>query len=127
MSKVPVFDEEGKVVARVEYNDRLDFWDGRNMTCGSTGRHLGYTKLKSGSYVLIHGSQWQDERAHGEIVSAEELIQAAARNGHLDNLFARYPELRSVGFSDDEADQGYAQACENAGFGREQSDDMMRG
>jgi hypothetical protein len=30
-------------------------------------------------------------------------------------------------FDDDEADQGYAQACENAGFGREQSDDMMRG
>jgi hypothetical protein len=30
-------------------------------------------------------------------------------------------------FDDDAADQGYAQACENAGFGREQSDDMVRG
>ncbi|GEM_PF-3211657 len=30
-------------------------------------------------------------------------------------------------FDDDAADQGYVQACENAGFGREQSDDMMRG
>jgi hypothetical protein len=29
--------EGGNVVARVRYNRNLDFWDGRNWTCGETG------------------------------------------------------------------------------------------
>lgn len=95
MVKVPVY-EDGQVVARVEYNTDFDFWDGRNNTCGSTGRHLGYTKLKSGKYVLIHGTQWQGERASAEVVSGEELVQAAARTGHLDDLYANYPELKGT-------------------------------
>lgn len=93
MSKVPVYDGE-RVIARVNYNSNLDFWDGRNMTSGSTGRHLGYTRLKSGAWVLIYGTQWQGERDHAEVVSQDELIQAAARTGHLSEVYDRYPELR---------------------------------
>ena len=54
MGKVNVY-EDGKVIARVQYNDNLDYWDGKNWTCGSIGRHLGLTRLrKSGrcSYYL---------------------------------------------------------------------------
>jgi putative transposon-encoded protein len=95
MAKVPVYDE-GEVVARVEYNSNLDFWDGRNWTSGSTGRHLGYTRLKSGKFVLIHGTQWQGERASAEVVTPEEIVQAAARTGHLDDVYAAYPELKGT-------------------------------
>jgi len=103
MSKVPVYEDEN-VVARVEYNQNLDFWDGRNWTCGSTGRHLGYTKLKkSGKYVLIHGTQWQGERASAEVVTGEELVQAAARTDHIEDLYADYPELKGT-LADEEAD-----------------------
>lgn len=99
---IPVYDEDGRVIARVKYNDKLDFWDGRNITCGSTGRHMGYTRLKSGKWVLIHGTQWQGERDYGEVISAERLIQEAARTGHLNELYANYPELMAIGLPDEE-------------------------
>lgn len=102
MSKVPVY-EEGEVIAQVKENNALDFWDGRNWTCGSTGRHLGYTRLKSGKWVLIHGSQWQGDRDHAEVVTAEELVQAAARTGCLDELYTEYPELKGL-LPDEEAE-----------------------
>jgi putative transposon-encoded protein len=95
MAKVPVYDD-GEVVARVEYNSKLDFWDGRNMTSGSTGRHLGYTRLKSGKFVLIHGTQWQGEQVTAEVVTPEELVQAAARTGHLDEIYTAFPELKGT-------------------------------
>lgn len=79
-NKVNVTDEEGKVIARVEYNSDLDFWDGNNWTSGSTGRHLGITKLKKlDAYVLIHGTQWQGERDTAEIVTDEAALQAILR------------------------------------------------
>jgi hypothetical protein len=92
---VPVL-ENGKVIAQVDYNDALDYWDGHNYTCGSTGRHLGYTRLKSGKWVLIHGSQWQGEQNSAEVVTAEELVQAAARTGNLDELYKTYPDLKTT-------------------------------
>lgn len=101
MVLIPVF-EDGKVIAQVEENNNLDFWDGRNYTSGSTGRHLGYTRLQSGKWVLIHGTQWQGERASAEVVSAEDLIQAAAKTNHLDEIFETYPELSESGFLDKE-------------------------
>lgn len=103
MTKVPVF-EDGQVITRVEHNTNLDFWDGHNWTSGSTGRHLGYTRLKSGKFVLIHGTQWQDEKDRAEVVTPGELIQAAARTGHLEDLYADYPELRDIGLPDEEAE-----------------------
>ena len=73
MAKIPVY-EDGNIIARVNYNSDLDYWDGRNWTCGSTGHHKGLTKLKkSGQYVLIHGTQWQGERDSAEIISKEEV------------------------------------------------------
>src|SRR5690554_3372068 len=74
------FHEE--VVARVRYNQDLDYWDGRNFTCGSTGRHKGITKLRDGNYVLIHGTQWQGEKDYAEIISAEEALQEILKSGN---------------------------------------------
>lgn len=59
----------GELVATVKYNQNLDVWNGSNWQNGGTGRHLGITKLSDGSYVLIHGSDWQGDTDTANIVS----------------------------------------------------------
>jgi len=96
MSKVNVLDEEGNVVARVEYNSNLDHWDGSNWTAGSMGIHKGITKLKDGRYVLIHGSDWQGDQSYGEIISKEQAIQEIVKGNVLlikEKKFADLNEL----------------------------------
>ncbi len=93
MVKVNVY-EGGKIIARVQYNDNLDYWDGKNWTCGSPGRHLGLTRLrKSGQYVLIHGTDFQGEQDRAEIVTDEEAYQAIASSGNFE-LLEKFPDLR---------------------------------
>ena len=92
--KVNVKDAEGKVIARVLYNSNLDNWNGSNWTSGSTGRHLGLTRLKkSGQYVLIHGTQWQGEINTAEIISPKEAYQIILQMDHED-LLEKYPDLK---------------------------------
>jgi hypothetical protein len=87
--------EDGQIIARVNYNKNLDYWDGRNWTCGSTGRHKGLTKLKDGRYVLIHGTQWQGESNHGEIISDTEALQEIMESGNIKLLEdRRFKELK---------------------------------
>jgi hypothetical protein len=82
--RVNVYRDEtyDEVVARVRYNQDLDYWDGHNYTNGGTGLHLGITKLKSGEYVLIHGTQWQGGTDRGVIVSADAALQAILKSGN---------------------------------------------
>jgi len=106
--KVPVYDGED-IVAHVKYNSNLDYWDGRNYTCGSTGRHLGITVLKDGRFVLIHGTQWQGERSHAEIVPAEEALRAIIRTDSTELLesprFKALQELYNEKFSNQELEE----------------------
>jgi hypothetical protein len=92
---IPVYDEEGEVIGEVEYNSNLDFWDGRNSTCGSTGRHKGLTQLESGEYVLIHGTQWQGERDYAEIISPERAVKEIIASGNHE-LFESFPQLAEL-------------------------------
>jgi hypothetical protein len=93
MAKVNVY-EDGKVIARVDYNDNLDYWDGKNWTCGSMGRHLGLTRLrKSGKYVLIHGTDFLGEQDRAEIISDEEAYQQILTSGNIE-LLEKFPDLR---------------------------------
>ena len=86
-----------EVVARVRYNQNLDFWDGRNFTCGSTGRHKGLTKLKDGRYVLIHGTQWQGEKDYAIVISAEQALQEILKSGNHDLLETKkFRELKEL-------------------------------
>lgn len=92
--RVNVCNDEGTVIARVQYNSNLDFWDGHNWTCGSVGRHLGITKLrKSGKFVLIHGTQWQNERDYAEVISPEQAYQEILQSENM-GLLDKYPELK---------------------------------
>jgi len=92
---IPVYNENGEVVGEVEYNANLDFWDGRNRTCGSTGRHKGLTQLESGEYVLIHGTQWQGERDYAETISPMQAVKEIISSGNHE-LFDRFPELAEL-------------------------------
>ena len=65
---------DGDVIARVRYNQNLDYWDGRNWQNGGVGRHKGITKLKDGRYVIIIGSDWQGERDYAYVVVADEAL-----------------------------------------------------
>ncbi len=64
--------ENGEIVGVVEYTNNLDRWDGRNMSSGSLGRHIGIGKTKDGKYYVCHGTQWENETDFAEIVSEEE-------------------------------------------------------
>lgn len=89
--------EDGDVIARVRYNQNLDFWDGRNFTCGSTGRHKGLTKLKDGRYVLIHGTQWQGEKDWAEIISPQQALQEILKSGNTELLETKkFAELKKL-------------------------------
>jgi hypothetical protein len=94
--RVNVYDE-GEVVARVRYNCNLDFWDGRNFTCGTTGRHKGLTKLKDGRYVLIHGTQWQGEKDYAEIITPQQALQEVLKSGNTELLkLKKFKELKQA-------------------------------
>jgi len=89
--------EQDRVVARVKYNACLDYWDGSNWTCGSTGRHKGLTRLKDGRYVLIHGTQWQGERDWAEIISPEQALQEILKSGNVELLEKKkFAELKTL-------------------------------
>ena len=98
------------VVARVRYNQDLDYWDGNNNTNGGIGMHKGITKLKDGRYVIIIGSQWQGAKDYAYIVSAEEALQEILKsdNGQLLNT-KKFVQLKMlyegtmVGEEEDEA------------------------
>lgn len=102
--------EEREVIARVKYNQDLDYWDGRNFTNGGTGRHLGLTKLKDGNYVLIHGTQWEGEKDFGVIATAEEVLQEIIKSDSLELLekkkYAELKELYEAKMVEEETSQG---------------------
>lgn len=94
--KVNVY-EYGGVIARVRYNSNLDYWDGSNWTCGSTGHHKGLTKLKNGQYVLIHGTQWQGEQDWAEAITADQALQEVLQSGNTELLDKpKFSELKKL-------------------------------
>ncbi|MHA1488536.1 MAG: hypothetical protein ACTSRI_02640 [Promethearchaeota archaeon] len=87
--------EEEEVIGDVEYNQRLDFWNGRNYQNGGTGRHLGFGQLGDGRFFLIFGTQWQGESAHAEIVSPETIVKEAIKSENIQEL-DDFPELLDI-------------------------------
>lgn len=89
MSRIPVYDDDGNIVARVEFNNNLDYWDGHNYSCGSMGEHLGITRLKDGRFVIINGTDWQGQRDTAHIASKEDALAAVIRSGN-EELMQKY-------------------------------------
>lgn len=91
------YDLDGDVIARVRYNQNLDYWDGRNWQNGGMGRHKGITRLKDGRYVLIHGTQWQGEKDWAEIISPKQALQEILKSGNHDLLETKkFRELKEL-------------------------------
>ena len=67
--------EDMDVIGTVKYNDNLDIWNGRNWQNGGAGLHLGLTKVSNGSFVLIHGTDWEGNKDWAEIISDEHAFQ----------------------------------------------------
>ena len=80
------YDLGGDVIARVRFNQNLDYWDGRNWQNGGMGRHKGITKLRDGRYVIIIGSDWQGERDYAYVVDADEALQEILKAQQLELL-----------------------------------------
>ena len=91
------YDFGGDVIARVRYNQNLDYWDGRNWQNGGMGRHKGITKLKDGRYVIIIGSDWQGERDYAYTVDADEALQEILKAQQLELLDTKkFAELKKL-------------------------------
>ncbi len=84
--RVNVYDKDGDIIARVRYNQDLDYWSGYNFQNGGVGRHKGITKLKDGRYVIIMGSDWQGERDYAYVVDADEALQEILKSGNTELL-----------------------------------------
>ncbi len=99
MYKIPVYTtDEGRgepVVARVQYNQMLDNWNGSNWQRGGVGRHLGLTILRDGTPVLIYGTNWQGERDYGVTVTPQEALAAILGTDDADDILAQ-PRFRSL-------------------------------
>lgn len=94
---VNVYGDNGKVIARVKANNNLDWWDGSNWTCGSTGRHKGLTCLADGRYVLIHTTQWQGEHDYAEIISEKRALQEILKANAVELLEEpKFAELKKL-------------------------------
>ena len=92
---VVLYDVDGEVIGDVKYNERLDFYDGRNYTCGSTGHHKGFGQLKDGRFYIIYGTQWQGERDYAEICDGKEIVAEAIKTGNIGEL-KEFPELMKI-------------------------------
>ena len=95
--RVNVTDEDGNALGRVRYNSNLDYWDGRNWSNGGVGIHLGLTKLKDGSYVLIHGTQWEGAIDSAKVVSPMMALQSILKSQNLDLLDTKkFKDLKTL-------------------------------
>ena len=99
MYRIPVYEQEGRpdaqIVARVQYNQMLDNWNGSNWQRGGVGRHLGLTILRDGTPVLIYGTNWQGERDYGVAVTQREAIHAIMGTDDAGDILAQ-PRFRSL-------------------------------
>jgi len=93
---VRLFDGD-EVVGVVKYTDNLDFYDGRNYSCGGVGRHLGIGKLKNGKWYVCYGTQWQGERDYAEVISESTAKKLCLQHNPdiYETLFDEKPEILS--------------------------------
>ena len=86
-----------EVVARVRYNQNLDYWDGRKWQNEGTDRHKGITKLRGGRYAIIKGTDWEGERDYAYIVDADKASHENLKAQRLELLETKkFAELKKL-------------------------------
>jgi len=83
---VKVYEDYGneEIIADVDYNNKLDMWNGSNWQSGGTGKHKGLTRLEDGRFVLIFGSDWQGISDYGIIIDEDRALNEILESGDLD-------------------------------------------
>lgn len=84
---VPLFDENGMAIGRVNCQYNCDIWDGHNWQNGGAGNHRGVGKTTTGKFYIIHGSDWEGVQSTANIVSKEEAESLAIASGMEDDDF----------------------------------------
>ena len=100
---INVYDNQsgyGKIIARVEANARLDYWDGNNFTNGGVGLHKGITKLRKPHdpdrpYVIIVTSQWSGDKDYGYCVDKDTAVDEILNSGSEEAGWI-WPELNEI-------------------------------
>lgn len=96
-----------EIIARVRYNNILDYWNGTDWCNGRLGTHKGLTKLKDGRYVLIEGSDYEGDKDTAYVISKEEALKQILRSGNLDLLkLKKWKELNDL-YLDPYSDKKY--------------------
>ena len=90
-------EDDLQVIARVQYNNNLDYWDGRNFQNGGLGLHKGLTKLKDGRYVIIKTSQWEGYKDKAYVISPHMALQEILKSyNHYLLDFKKFKELKDL-------------------------------
>lgn len=101
--KINVYEEnpntyiDNKVIARVQYNCYLDYWNGLGWNSGLIGKHKGITRLKNGDYVLIEGSDYVGEKNFGYIIDENIALNEILKSNNMDLLkMKKFKELNEL-------------------------------
>ena len=90
------------IVGKVTYNQDLDFWDGRNYSCGQCGYHNGIARLKKPYkdgrlFVLIVGTDYQGEKDWASLKTDQEILDIIIDSNNLEILEKRgYKRLKDL-------------------------------
>jgi len=85
-------------VGYVKANNKLDTWDGSNMTFrGATGEHAGITKLRrtidGKRFVLIRTTQWSGGRDYAYLITDDEARSLLIETGNKELLKKWFPNF----------------------------------
>lgn len=78
--------ENKEIIADVNINTNLDYWDGTKWTSGGISQHKGLTKLKDGRFVLIYSTDWKKEDDIAVLISKRDAIREILQSGNKDLL-----------------------------------------
>lgn len=92
---IPLYNGSNDIIGEVDYNQDLDYWDGRNWTNGGVGKHKGFGQLDDGRFYIIYGSQWQGDMSYARICSKEKLIKEMIKSSN-SKYIEDYPELEEI-------------------------------
>jgi len=90
------------IVGKVTYNQDLDYWDGRNYSCGSCGYHNGLARLKrpykdGRLFVLIVGTDYQGEKDWASLKTDKEILNIIVKSNNLEILEKKgYKRLKDL-------------------------------
>lgn len=93
--RVKVLDSQGKEVARVKYNEKLDYYINNRLGYKQLGYHRGLTRLRDGRLVLIEGRDTGERTAR--VVGPIEVLESVLVSGRVDAIAGdKYRDIQQM-------------------------------